>query len=108
MAITVTERAAHKIRETLEREGLAEGGLRLGVRGGGCSGLNYVLRFEADKKAGDKVFEAEGSQVFVDFKSLLYLKGLTLDWKGDLMQEGFIFENPNAKSTCSCGISFTV
>ena len=108
MAITVTDSAARKIRETLEKDGLAGGGLRLGVRGGGCSGLNYVLRFEADKKSGDKVFEADGAQVFVDFKSLLYLKGLTLDWKGDLMQEGFVFENPNARSTCSCGVSFTV
>lgn len=108
MAIQVTEQAVKKIKETLAREGLSEGGLRLGVRGGGCSGLNYVLRFEPEEKAGDKVFVLDGAKVFVDFKSLLYLKGMTLDWKGDLMQEGFVFENPNAKSTCSCGISFTV
>jgi iron-sulfur cluster assembly protein len=108
MAIQVTEQAAKKIRENLEREGLSDGGLRLGVRGGGCSGLNYVMRFEPEEKAGDKVFVQNGAKVFVDFKSLLYLKGITLDWKGSLMQEGFVFENPNAKSTCSCGISFTV
>ena len=88
-----------------ERDGV---GLRLGVVGGGCSGLNYVIRFDADKKPGDKVFEAEGARVFVDFKSLLYLKGTTLDWEGNLMQEGFTFKNPNAKKTCSCGISFSV
>ncbi len=108
MAIQVTEAAALKIREVLEREGIPEGGLRLGVKGGGCSGLNYVIRFDSSMKAGDKVFESEGARVFVDFKSLLYLKGTTLDWEGNLMQEGFTFKNPNAKKTCSCGISFTV
>lgn len=108
MAINVTEQAAKKIKETLAREGLSEGGLRLGVRGGGCSGLNYVMKFEPENRSGDKVFELNGAKVFVDFKSLLYLKGMTLDWKGSLMQEGFVFENPNARSTCSCGISFTV
>ena len=108
MAINVTEQAAERIKETLARESLSEGGLRLGVRGGGCSGLNYVMKFEPEQKSGDKVFELHGARVFVDFKSLLYLKGMTLDWKGSLMQEGFVFENPNARSTCSCGISFTV
>ena len=108
MAIHVTEKAAEKIRESLERNGHPEGGLRLGVRGGGCSGLNYVMKFEPEGKSGDKVFLTNGAKVFVDFKSLLYLKGMTLDWKGSLMQEGFVFENPNAKSTCSCGVSFTV
>lgn len=108
MAIKVTASAAEKIREGLAKEGLSAGGLRLGVKGGGCSGLNYVIRFETDKRPGDKVFEAHGARVFVDFKSLLYLKGTTLNWSGDLMQQGFTFENPNAKKTCSCGVSFTV
>jgi iron-sulfur cluster assembly protein len=108
MAIQLTESAARKIREGLDKEGLAEGGLRLGIKGGGCSGLNYVLRFEAGQRPGDKVFEAHGVRLFVDFKSLLYLKGTTLDWQGDLMQQGFTFVNPNARKTCSCGISFTV
>ncbi len=108
MTIQVTEAAATKIREALVKEGMPEGGLRLGVKGGGCSGLNYVIRFDAQKKAGDKVFETQGARVFVDFKSLLYLKGTTLDWAGDFMQEGFTFTNPNAKKTCSCGLSFTV
>lgn len=108
MAIHVTDAAAVKIREGLRKEGIPEGGLRLGVRGGGCSGLNYVIRFETQKKPGDKVFEQGDARVFIDLKSLLYLKGTTLDWRGSLMQEGFAFENPNAKKTCSCGISFTV
>ncbi|GAB4108374.1 MAG: iron-sulfur cluster assembly accessory protein [Acidobacteriota bacterium] len=108
MAIQVTEAAARKIVEGTIREGVPGGGLRLGVKGGGCSGLNYIIRFEAQQKPGDKVVEAHGAKVFVDFKSLLYLKGTTLDWSGDLMQQGFTFQNPNAKKTCSCGISFTV
>ena len=108
MSISITEGAAERIKEGLETEGLLEGGLRLGVRGGGCSGLNYVMRFEPEKKAGDKVFEQYGAKVFVDMKSYLYLKGMGLDWQGSLMQEGFTFTNPNASKTCSCGLSFTV
>jgi len=108
MAIHVTEKAAGKIRENLEKQGLTAGGLRLGVRGGGCSGLSYVMRFEPEKKAGDKVFESHGARIFVDMKSYLYLKGMTLDWRGTLMQQGFQFVNPNATRSCSCGQSFTV
>ena len=108
MAIDVTEAAAERIREGLRLEGLEDGGVRLGVKGGGCSGLNYVIRFEASHRPGDKVFEAHGAQVFVDLKSLLYLKGTTLDWQGDLMQQGFVFQNPNARKSCSCGLSFSV
>ncbi len=108
MAIQITEAAAGRIREALDKEGIPEGGLRLGVKGGGCSGLNYVIRFEPAHRPGDKVFEVSGARVFVDFKSLLYLKGTTLDWEGNFMQQGFSFKNPNARKTCSCGISFTV
>jgi iron-sulfur cluster assembly protein len=108
MAINVTDNAVQKIKEALERENMAEGGLRLGIRGGGCSGLNYVLRFETERKAGDKVYEQDGARIFVDLKSLLYLKGTTLDWESNLMQEGFTFRNPNARKTCSCGVSFAI
>ena len=106
--ITLTDKAALKVKEILTNENRTSSSLRVGVKGGGCSGLNYVIRFEEAKGPMDKVFENHGAQVFIDFKSLLYLKGTTLDWKGSLMQEGFTFENPNAKSTCSCGISFSV
>ena len=75
MSITITEAAAEKIRQGLQQEGLARGGLRLGVRGGGCSGLSYVMRFEEEKKPGDRIFEEYGVQVFVDMKSYLFLKG---------------------------------
>jgi iron-sulfur cluster assembly protein len=108
MVIDVTESAAEQIRNRLERGGIQGGGIRLGVKGGGCSGLNYVIRFEEAPKTGDKVFEIQGVQLFVDFKSLLYLKGTKLDWQGDFMKQGFELVNPNAKSTCSCGLSFSV
>jgi iron-sulfur cluster assembly protein len=108
MSIVVTEKAAEKIRQAVEREGLSEGGLRLGVKGGGCSGLSYVIRVEAENGPTDKIFEIEGARVFVDLKSYLYLKGMTLDWQGDFMRQGFTFVNPNASKTCSCGQSFFV
>jgi iron-sulfur cluster assembly protein len=108
MMITITERAAKKIKLGLEREGVSGGGLRLGVKGGGCSGLSYVIRFEGQSGSGDKVIQVHGTQVFVDLKSCLYLKGMTLDWQGDMLQQGFTFLNPNASKTCSCGQSFIV
>lgn len=108
MAISVTAAAAERIRAVLQEENRKSGGLRLGVRGGGCSGLNYVIRYEDNERPGDRVFEKDGARVFVDLKSLLYLKGTTLDWQGDFMQQGFTFLNPNAKNTCSCGVSFSV
>jgi iron-sulfur cluster assembly protein len=108
MAIQVTEKAAERIREGLRKQGLSQGGLRLGVKGGGCSGLSYVMRFEPEKKPGDKLIEAHGVRIFVDLKSYLYLKDMTLDWRGSLMQQGFAFLNPNAARSCSCGQSFSV
>lgn len=108
MSVFVSSKAAKKIQEGLEREQIPHGGLRLGVKGGGCSGLSYVMRFEPEQRSGDKVFEEHGAKLFVDLKSYLYLKGTTLDWQGSLMQQSFTFVNPNASKTCSCGLSFTV
>ena len=108
MSIQITSQAADRIRSALDQEKIPEGGLRLGVKGGGCSGLSYVMRFESDQRAGDKLFEEHGARVFVDLKSYLYLKGMTLDWQGSFMQQGFTFVNPNASKTCSCGLSFTI
>jgi iron-sulfur cluster assembly protein len=108
MAIQISEKAAGRIRDTLHQQGLEKGGLRLGVRGGGCSGLSYVMRFEADPKPTDKIFEEHGAKVFIDLKSYLYLKGMTLDWRGNLMNQSFVFDNPNAARSCGCGQSFTV
>jgi len=108
MAVHVTEKAAARIRENLAKQNIPTGGLRLGVKGGGCSGLSYVMRYEQATKAGDKIFEENGARLFVDLKSYLYLKGMTLDWKGSLMHQSFVFINPNASKTCSCGHSFSV
>ena len=109
MSILVTDKAAQRIKQGAKNQGLSEGaGLRLGVKGGGCSGLSYVIRFEESSRPGDKIFKTGEAMVFVDLKSYLYLKGMTLDWQGDLMQQGFAFVNPNASKTCSCGQSFIV
>ena len=104
--IEVTPKAVEKIRQTFAKQGVA-GGLRLGVLGGGCSGLSYQFKFDPKPRATDKVYEFDGVQVFVDPKSMVFLDGMTLDYKESLMQSGFAFENPNAKKSCGCGTSFT-
>jgi iron-sulfur cluster assembly protein len=105
--IQITEAAAKKIRTLMAKQGIAEGGLRVGVKGGGCSGLSYTFGWEREARTGDEVFEGpEGAKVFVDKKSLLYLNGTVLDYDGNLLGKGFMFSNPNAKSTCGCGSSF--
>ena len=105
--IEVTPKAVDKIRAAFAREGVAEGGLRLGVLGGGCSGLSYQFKFDARPRPTDKVLDYDGVKIFVDPKSLLFLEGMTLDWKDSLIQSGFVFENPNAKRSCGCGTSFS-
>ena len=104
--IQVTPKAVEKIRQTFAKEGVA-GGLRLGVLGGGCSGLSYQIKFEPRERSTDKIFEFDGVKVFIDPKSMLYLDGMTLDYKESLMYSGFSFENPNAKKSCGCGTSFS-
>ena len=104
--IEVTPKAIQKIRQTFQKMGV-EGGLRLGVLGGGCSGLSYQFKFDMKPRATDKVFDFDGVQIYVDPKSILYLHGMTLDYKESLMQSGFVFENPNAKKNCGCGTSFS-
>lgn len=108
--IQVTEKAAEKIRELLGKEGvsLETGGLRIGVQGGGCSGLSYAMRLETQARERDNIVEAFGARVFVDPKSFLYLKDVTLDYREELMRKGFVFENPQASRTCGCGTSFSV
>ena len=109
MAIEITDMAANKIREIMQENGLTEGGLRVGVKGGGCSGLGYTLALDTEPQPTDKIFEKDGVKVFVDMKSFLYLNGSTLDYKMEgLMQRGFLFSNPNASGSCGCGESFAV
>ncbi len=107
--IALTEKAADKIRQLLAREGVPSdtGGLRVGVQGGGCSGLSYAMRLDTQARAKDQVFEAHGARIFVDPKSFLYLNNTTLDYVEELMKQGFVFHNPAAARSCGCGSSFT-
>ncbi|MGE5243453.1 MAG: HesB/IscA family protein [Betaproteobacteria bacterium] len=105
--IAITDTAAHRIRALMAKQGIDEGGLRVGVKGGGCSGLSYTFSWEKQARLGDEIFEGpEGAKIFVDRKSLLYLDGTVLDYDTSLMSKGFVFNNPNAKTTCGCGSSF--
>ncbi len=103
--ISVTPKAVEKIRETLHKNNVV-GGLRLGVVAGGCSGLSYKFKLENEPRSSDQVFEFDGVKVFIDPKSFTHLDGLTLDYYESLMERGFVFKNPNAQHTCSCGKSF--
>ena len=107
--IQVTEKAAEKIRELLAKEGvpLDQGGLRIGVQGGGCSGLSYAMRLETAARDRDNVVEFHGARVFIDPKSLLFLNNITLDYREEVMRRGFVLENPQATRSCGCGSSFT-
>jgi iron-sulfur cluster assembly protein len=107
--IHLTERAAKKIRALLEKESVSPdvGGLRVGVQGGGCSGLSYAMRLDTQARDRDKIFEEFGARIFVDPKSFLYLNGTTLEYEETLMRQGFVFQNPNAARNCGCGSSFT-
>ena len=91
----------------MSKQGINDGGLRVGVKGGGCSGLSYTFALEREARFGDQVFEGpEGAKLFVDKKSLLFLNGTVLDYDASLISKGFVFNNPNAKTTCGCGSSF--
>jgi iron-sulfur cluster assembly protein len=107
--IFVSTKAAEQIKLQLQKRGAPAAYLRLGIRGGGCSGFSYVLQFEdAAPKVKDLIFEIEGVRIIVDSKSIIYLNGSTLDWEHTLMNQGYKFINPQEKSKCGCGTSFTV
>ena len=107
--ITVTEGAKEQIEKImLENEVPETFGLRIGVKGGGCSGLTYTLGFDAEQKDGDTIIEFNNVKLFVDGKSLFYLTGTELDFSSGLNGKGFVFNNPNANKTCGCGDSFGV
>lgn len=106
--IQLTENAVKQIKRFREDENMPEGGLRIAVVGGGCSGLSYKLEFQKEPSEKDKVFEQSGVKIFIDPKSFLYVKGLTLDYSGGLNGTGFTFSNPNASKSCGCGTSFSV
>jgi|ERR1035441_6542999 iron-sulfur cluster assembly protein len=107
--LQVTERAIKRIRAAMAKEGVSpeEGGLRLGVMGGGCSGLSYSIKFDTRPRERDRIYNFDGVRVFVDPKSFVYLHGMTLDYEETLMRQGFNFVNPNSKRSCGCGSSFS-
>jgi iron-sulfur cluster assembly protein len=106
--ITLTASAAQEVKRLIEKEQKPNLGVRVGVKGGGCSGMSYVLALEdAAPKQFDTVFEQDGIKVLIDAKSHLYLDGTTIDYKSAMMGGGFEFVNPNAKKSCGCGSSFT-
>lgn len=106
--ITVTDSAKKQAIRLMEDDGKSGFFIRVGVDGGGCSGLMYQLEFDNNEKEGDKSFENNGMKVVVDKKSYLYLIGTTLDYSGGLNGKGFVFSNPNADRTCGCGESFSI
>jgi iron-sulfur cluster assembly protein len=108
VSIDLSEKAAARIRALSTEKGTPKGGLRLGVKGGGCSGLSYFIDWAAEPSKFDHVVERDGARLFVDPKSAVFLAGTTVDWQQTLMQTGFVFRNPNVKSACGCGESFTV
>ncbi|MHC5108816.1 MAG: HesB/IscA family protein [Planctomycetota bacterium] len=113
MAISLTETAAREVKAVIDQENtkLDEPKpyyLRVGVKGGGCSGLSYTLDLEDNKTENDESYECHGVEVICDTRCLLYLEGTTVDFKDELMGRGFVFNNPNPTSSCGCGSSFTM
>ena len=107
--VNLSEGAAREIRNIIQQQELDAEKIRLrvGVKGGGCSGFSYLLDLTESQKDTDEVFEQHGIKIVVDPKSLLYLNGTTIDFKDEIMGRGFVFQNPNATTTCGCGSSFS-
>ncbi|MFQ6026929.1 MAG: HesB/IscA family protein [Dehalococcoidia bacterium] len=109
LGVKITEKAAEKIKYFAEKDGVTENvGLRVAVKGGGCSGLTYDLNITNEELESDKVVEQHGVKVMVDKKSYIFLVGTVLDFSDGLNGKGFTFDNPNAKKACGCGTSFSV
>jgi len=107
--ITVTDKAAREVRNIRDENAIPEHfGLRIGVKGGGCSGLSYSLGFDGEIRDNDEVVEINGVKLIIDAKSLFYLEGTELDYSDGLEGRGFVFNNPKAARTCGCGSSFGV
>jgi iron-sulfur cluster assembly protein len=109
MAIELTERAAQEVKTVISQQKLnpEQTFLRVGVKGGGCSGFSYTLDLADQKAANDEEWEIHGIKVICDPKSNIYLNGVTVDFRDELMGRGFTFHNPNATNTCGCGSSFS-
>lgn len=105
--LVLTAKAVEMVKDAIEREGLHGFGIRVGVMGGGCAGFQYSMDFEKEPKDGDVSFEQDGVTVFVDPMSSMYLQGVSIDYVQGLQGAGFKFVNPNARTTCGCGSSFS-
>jgi len=106
--VSLTPKAIKQVKRIMAENNIPETfGLRIGVKGGGCSGLTYNLGFDAESKATDTIIEAEGLNIYIDMKSFLYLSGTQIDYTDGLQGKGFVFNNPNATRTCGCGSSFS-
>jgi iron-sulfur cluster assembly protein len=105
---SLADSAVQRLRQLIEQQKTPEGGLRILVKGGGCSGLSYAMEWAQRGTEKDRVFERDGARVFVDSKSLLYLAGSELSFEQGLMSTGFKISNPNVKASCGCGESFSV
>ena len=105
--ISLTDAAVKEVKRLINVQGIEEGGLRLGVKGGGCSGLSYTINFDDKIGQFDQVHEINGVKVIIDAKSAIYLQGTQLDYQKDMMGGNFKFLNPNANKTCGCGESFS-
>ena len=109
LTIEVTEKAAGKLKHFAEKQGIEDDfGVKVGVKGGGCSGLLYTLSVEKEAGPNDKIVDNNGVKVFIDKKSYIFLAGTELDFSDGLNGKGFVFQNPNAKKSCGCGNSFSV
>ncbi|MBC8322264.1 MAG: iron-sulfur cluster assembly accessory protein [Candidatus Marinimicrobia bacterium] len=106
--ITATPKAIKRIKNAMKMEGKEGWALRMGVEGGGCSGMNYQMTFEEKQGEMDKVIESNGLKILCDLKSWLYIRGLEIDFSEDMLNGGFKIHNPNANRTCGCGTSFSV
>lgn len=106
--IEVTESAQGEFKRIMQEEGKDHAGIRLGVKGGGCSGYSYVMDFVKDPKDSDTLFNGERTPIYIDPKSLDLIDGIVIDFSSDLLNRGFKFKNPNATQSCGCGTSFAV
>jgi iron-sulfur cluster assembly accessory protein len=105
--ISLTAKALEMVKDAMQREGLQDYGIRVGVMGGGCAGFQYSMDFDKDPREGDLTFDQDGIKFFIDPMSSMYLQGVTVDYVVGLQGAGFKFNNPNARTTCGCGSSFS-
>lgn len=106
--VTVTETALIRMQDNIQKRGKPTLGIRIEVRGKGCSGMSYTMEFCDQAEQGDEIVELDGMNIYIDPKSILFLIGLEIDYKEEMFKSGFSFNNPNSKGSCGCGESFHV